>query len=495
MSTPSDPTEPRPLSRREAREAAARAADDSAQTPPEVSAAPEPAPVAAPEVPAEPVPAPTVISDPVPARTPVTAAGAAGAETASILPIPDEADDAGAGRVQRRAEAAAEEHDRTLTDMDALFAADPVAEMSSTKKRKRRRGCLIGLIVMALVLGGIGVAVVWAWNTYGTQIQNALGMGEPTDFATGLEGEETSITVAEGDTGVRISQSMFEAGVTKTGNSFYNYLVESKQNPTFYPGVYKMRTNLPAEDALAMLQDPANKLENAILIREGESAKAIYANLATVLGVPVADVEAAAKDPSVYGVQADSLEGWLFPATYELQPGTTPQQAIQTLVDRMRTSLAENGVPEADQQRILTIASIIQREARYEADFFKVSRVIENRLKPDNDETHGLLQMDSTAQYGVGQMDSGAVSSTDEALESDNPWNTYLHPGLPIGPIASPGDVAIDAAMHPADGPWMYFVTVNLDTGETKFTNTLAEHNKVREEWISWCNDHPDSGC
>ena len=70
-----------------------------------------------------------------------------------------------------------------------------------------------------------------------------------------------------------------------------------------------------------------------------------------------------------------------------------------------------------------------------------------------------------------------------------------MHPGLPIGPIANPGDVAIDAAMHPADGPWLYFVTVNLDTGETVFTNTYGDHLTSRRSVRAWCADHPDAGC
>ena len=135
-------------------------------------------------------------------------------------------------------------------------------------------------------------------------------------------------------------------------------------------------------------------------------------------------------------------------------------------------------MPVELRQEILIKASIIQREARFEQDFYKVARVIENRMMPDNQETFGLLQMDSTAQYGYGELHDGTVSTSEEAQFDDNPWNTYVHPGLPIGPIANPGDTAIDAAMHPADGPWLYFVTVNLETGETVFTETYAEHQQ-----------------
>ncbi|MBN9172369.1 MAG: endolytic transglycosylase MltG, partial [Microbacterium sp.] len=182
--------------------------------------------------------------------------------------------------------------------------------------------------------------------------------------------------------------------------------------------------------------------------------------------------------------------GWLFPARYTFDPGVTATQVIKTLVDRTVKSLDAQKVAVADRQRVLTIASIIQREAREEADFFKVSRVIQNRLD------QGMkLQMDSTAQYGYGEMHDGTVSSSAAALKDQNGWNTYVITGLPQGPIASPGDQAIDAAVHPADGSWLYFVTVNLDTGETVFSTTYAEHEKAVQQWQQWCQGHPDSGC
>jgi UPF0755 protein len=209
------------------------------------------------------------------------------------------------------------------------------------------------------------------------------------------------------------------------------------------------------------------------------------------VALPIEDFQAAIADPAAYGVQADSLEGWLFPAMYTFDPGVTAADVIRTMVDRTAESLDAAGVPVEDRQRVLTIASIIQREARFENDFYKVSRVIQNRLDPSNQQTYGLLQMDSTAQYGYGEMHDGTVSSSQEALEDDNLWNTYVHPGLPIGPIANPGDVAIDAAMHPADGPWLYFVTVNPDTGETVFTETVQEHERYVAQWQDWCSANP----
>jgi len=152
-------------------------------------------------------------------------------------------------------------------------------------------------------------------------------------------------------------------------------------------------------------------------------------------------------------------------------------------------SLDAAGVPAEDAQRVLTIASIIQREG-LTADFPKVSRVIQNRLDIDM-----KLQMDSTAQYGYGSLHEGVVSSSAEALEDDNAWNTYVREGLPAGPIANPGDKAIDAAMHPAEGPWLYFVTWNMDTGETIFSATYEEHQAGIDQWHAWCDANDNRGC
>lgn len=355
-----------------------------------------------------------------------------------------------------------------------------------------------------MILGGLAAGGLWVWTTYEEQIREVMGWQEPKDFAAGLATGEVFVTVAQGDTGSPISQSLYDAGVTKTADAFYDYLIKTGQNPNFQPGVFKLQKKMTSEAALAALLNPANKQEFTAQIPEGFTVDGTLERLSEGTGIPLDQLTAAAADPSVYGVTPDPavvaaggqpLEGWLFPATYTFDPNVTAQSAIKTLVDRTKESLDAAGVPEDKRQEILTLASIIQREARYEADMQKVSRVIQNRLDPGNQETFGKLQMDSTAQYGYGEMHDGTVSSSEEALNDPNPWNTYVHTGLPVGPISNPGDVAIDAAMHPADGPWLYFVTVDLNTGETIFSSTYAEHLKYVDQWQRWCRDNPDSGC
>ncbi len=364
----------------------------------------------------------------------------------------------------------------------------------AAKKRRRIAGW-IALAIVVLIVGGVAAGGLYVWNTYGDRVREFLGTSEPIEYAAGEATGEARVTIVAGDTGESVSPKLFDAGVTKASNSLYKYMVDNAVGFTFQPGVYKLQQKMTSEAVIAALKDPATRLNYSVQLREGLTLNQSLDLIAEQLKIPRADLDAATADPSQYGVPASTLEGWIFPATYDFDEGVTAQQVIQTMVQRTVQSLDKAGVPEGDRERILIIASIIEREARSSEDFYKVSRVIENRLQPDNTETHGLLQMDSTAQYGANELDAGSSSSSENALTSDNPWNTYIRPGLPVGPIANAGDLAIDAAMHPVDGTWYYFTTVNLATGETVFSTTYADQLKAVDQFQAWCRENPDGGC
>lgn len=375
--------------------------------------------------------------------------------------------------------------------LDDLFAAEDTDVRGSGGKRrkKKRTGCLIALIIVLALIGGAVGAGFWVMNTYGDQIKSVMGWGPPADWEPGLATGEATVTIRGGDTGTNVSTSLYEAGVTRTDSVFYDYLVDENIAFTFYPGVYTLQRKMTAADALEALQDPANKSENTVAIAEGGTVESSLPRITEGVGIPLEELQAAVADPSAYGVAAADLEGWLFPAVYTFDPDVTATEVIARMVDRTRESLNAAGVAPGDEQRVLTIASIIQREGRTD-DFAKVSRVIQNRLDD------GMkLQMDSTSQYGYGELHAGVLSTSEEAQFDDNPWNTYVHEGLPIGPIASPSDAAIDAAMHPVDGPWFYFVTINPQTGETIFSTTYEEHEAAIKVWHQWCQANPDQGC
>jgi UPF0755 protein len=395
---------------------------------------------------------------------------------------------------------------QTDITLDDLFAHAPTPGSGGGGKGKGKTkkdgshggGRLGGFVILGIIvvlIGGLVAGGMWAWNQYGGKVREVMGWTEPIDYASGQAHGDATITINDGDSGMTVSKTLAEAGVTKTPQAFYQMLVKSGKNPTFYPGVYKLKKEMTSAAALAALEDPSSKLQNTALLREGLTEDQILKTLSDTLKIPIDQFQAAVAKPADYGVTASSLEGWLFPAQYTFEPGVTAPQVIKKMVDRTVQSLDKAGVPLADRQRILIIASIIQREARNSQDFYKVSRVIENRLQPNNADTFGKLQMDSTAQYGYGQLHNGTASSSAEALKDPNPYNTYVHPGLPVGPISSPGDLAIDAAMHPAAGTWMYFTTVNMNTGETVFSTTYSDQEKAVQQMRTWCKANPNSGC
>ena len=334
----------------------------------------------------------------------------------------------------------------TTGTLDDLFAGERTTDdigmtPPPAERRRRRRGGWIALIIVLVLFGGAAAGGWWVWSTYEDKIREVLGWEEPQEYEEGIATGEAFLTIVSGDTGASISPKLYEAGVTRTPDAFYDYLVAEDLNPPFVPGVFRLQQQMTSAAALEAILDPANKMENTAQLREGLTVDQSIQILSDSLGIPLEDFQAAVADPTLYGVPVNEavvaaggqpLEGWLFPATYTFDPGVTAQQVIQTLVNRAVQSLDAAGVPVDDRERILTIASIIQREARFEADFYKVSRVIQNRLD------QGMkLQMDSTAQYGYGELHDGTVSSSGEALTDNNPWNTYVIDGRPVGPIAA----------------------------------------------------------
>ena len=347
------------------------------------------------------------------------------------------------------------------------------------QKRKRR---LVWLWVLLGLLGLGAAGSATAWVLFEDKIRDVMGWELPIDYTGTGNGTEVNVVIKSGDIGEDVARTLEAAGVTMTFDAFYQLLLATEPAPEFQPGTYALQEEMSAKSALAALADPANRVVSHVLIKEGTKLPATLQLLADGTGVAIEDFQTAAADLASFGIPAEapSLEGYLFPATYEFDPGLTAHDILQRLVSRTFQSLDAQGVAPADRHRVLTIASLAQKEARVEGDFYKVSRVVQNRL-----DAGMKLEFDSTAHYGAESQ--GSVWTSAEERADDNPYNTYFHTGLPVGPIGAPGDTAIDAAIHPADGTWIYFVAVNLATGETEFNTTLADHNKSVAKLKAWC--------
>ena len=333
------------------------------------------------------------------------------------------------------------------------------------------------LVVSVLLLSVLAIAVL---NR--SAIRNAFDSFTGVDFAGSGHGS-VILQIEPGDDGAEVAIELVDLGVVKTYRKIYQLIIEREY--VFYPGTYNLKLEMSSTAALDALSDASNRVSNRVTIREGLRINQVLKALSSATQTAFADLQSAAQNLEAIGVPATevSAEGWLFPATYEFDPGISATEMLKTMVRRTIVELDKFGVAKADRHRVLTLAALIQKEARLEPDFYKVSRVFLNRI-----ERGMLLQSDATVSYGVG----GNTVSTSAADRADrNGYNTYVFAGLPIGPIGAPGSVAIDAALHPAKGDWIFFCTVNLETGETMFSTTYSEHQAAVRIWQAWMRENP----
>ena len=348
---------------------------------------------------------------------------------------------------------------------------------------RRRRRFLVLLLAVVLVGGAVYGAyrALWPLVTQLTASNDYPGPGAGA----------VQVTVNDGDTGRAIGVSLQKADVVKTSKAFLDAAAADSRSASIQPGTYTLKKQMTAKDALAILVNPKNRTVPRVTIPEGLWLSEILATLSKSTGIPLKEYQAAAKDTGSLGLPASAkgnLEGYLFPATYEFPAKSTASEQLKGMVEKTVAELAKAGVAEDDMERTMVVASIVEGEVNGEADRAKVARVIENRLAQKSGPTKGFLQMDSTVHYAVKKR--GRAGTTDADRASTSPYNTYRHQGLPPGPINSPGAASIAAAANPADGPWLFFVTVNPDTGETRFATTTSEHQANVNLFNKWCREH-----
>ena len=287
-----------------------------------------------------------------------------------------------------------------------------------------------------------------------------------------------------GDTGAQMGQTLVDADVVASVDAFVEAANAEPRFTSVQPGTYTLPQQIPAVDAVAGLLDPANRATSTVVIAEGLRVDQILDRLAEETAIPREELAAAleraelpAAATAAEGV-VDPAEGWLYPDGYQFGDDPTADGVIAAMIERGQEVLAELGVAPEQQLEVLTKASLIQGEARLDEDFGKVAQVIDNRLAIDQP-----LGLDSTVNYATQTFDT---RTTAEQRESDSPYNTYRFPGLPPGPIKSPGRQAIEAVAAPTPGPWLYFVTVDLCTGETAFAESFEEHQANVQTLNAW---------
>ncbi len=363
---------------------------------------------------------------------------------------------------------------------------DPDTKPSAAKEALHQgKGCLAVLLALA-------VLVVGGYLVYDQGRSLLSNLGEEPDYS-GAGVAPITVTIPTGATLDEIGGVLKTDDVIKSVSAWDSAVASEERATSVQPGRYLMRTQMPAIDALRLLINPGeSRVRAQFTIPEGLRLSRQVDALAKNTKIKKSAYEKALDNPKSLGLPSyakNRPEGFLFPDTYELTADATATSTLKQMVEQYKAVAADVGLNDAAKElgrspyEVLIVASIIEREVNQDQYRAKVAQVLYNRLD------EGMaLGLDSTVIYAE---NLSTNTTTPEDRASDSKYNTYKHKGLPPGPISAPGKDALDAAAHPEPGKWLYFTTVNFDTGETKFAETDAEFEQIRQEFVAYCNANP----
>jgi UPF0755 protein len=376
-----------------------------------------------------------------------------------------------------------------------MTRADRIREARGQRKRRIVRGFVLAVIIV-VVVGAVFL---------GSRLWHTL-FGSGNDFS-GDGVNDVVIQIHDGDSTTAIGKTLQERKVVATVSAFVDAADGKTAISSIQPGFYKVRTEIPASNAVARLADPQNRV-GKLVIPEGRQlddiqdvkTNAVTDGIFSLISratcvnldgdrhcVSVDDLKKSASSAApaelsvpdwatnpvtALGNDHRRLEGLIAPGTWNIDPSAAPQDILSTLIGISATQYAQGGLLDTAKAmnmspyQILTVGSLVQRESKPD-DFAKVARVIYNRLAENR-----TLEFDSTVNYPLDRIE---VATTDADRAQRTQWNTYVRPGLPATPICSPGQPALAAAEQPAQGDWLYFVTVDMQ-GTTLFTRDYEQH-------------------
>ncbi|MDQ4038749.1 MAG: endolytic transglycosylase MltG [Actinomycetota bacterium] len=363
-----------------------------------------------------------------------------------------------------------------------LLRPDPMAEKVSRGDRRARTPRKRGRKPLSVALSLAVIAALVTGIFYGGKAIVGLFAGDPAADYSGQGSGEVEVEIPDGASTSQIAEVLADNDVVASAEAFLNAAASNPDVRSIQPGFYAMRLQMSGEAALAWLLDPASKLLDRAIIPEGYTVARTLEALAEQTDIPLADFQAAAAATDQLGLPAWSngvLEGFLYPATYDIAPNTTAVEILAAMVARFNEVAAATGL-EADAAgvglspyELLTVASMVQSEVTVERERPLVARVIYNRL------SQGIrLGIDATLAYELGI--NGAELTT-EMLETDTPYNTRTRLGLPPTPISNPGEPSILGALQPAPGDWIYYVLQN-SAGEHLFTASYQEFVEAKAQ-------------
>ena len=338
------------------------------------------------------------------------------------------------------------------------------------RRRAGKLGCLF-LIIIVIIVG----IVVYGWRA----MQPTAASEQPVAY-----------TLEQGTSSATLANQLEEKGLIRNATAFRLYLKMNSQGSQFKAGDYEFTPGMTYEQIITKLNNAEVIVPKTMkfTIPEGYTVTQIADKLSGEGFVDRAKFMALVDNPSQFKQAREwnvptgkgilhPLEGYLFPATYNLPIESTEEDVIANMLAGTRTNL--NSIKELDAKlkvrkmtlhELLTEASLVEREVVVPQERAEVAGVIDNRLKKNM-----RLQIDATVQYALGKQKARLLYSD---LEIDSPYNTYRNEGLPPGPIANPGIEAIRAALEPKTSEYLYYVTKKDGTGSHLFAKTYQEHLK-----------------
>jgi UPF0755 protein len=362
-----------------------------------------------------------------------------------------------------------------------LFSSSSQPQQKSPGHRSKKKSPWRTLILLLAIIAISGFIA--------TQV-TSRSFGAP-DFPGPGYGS-VQIDIQPGESLAQIGNTLKTSGVVASVDGFIAAATDNPNSNSISPGAYNLLLEMKSSDAILALLDPANRVVTRVVIPEGKRLSWTINTLATETGLPLADFEAAIANADGLGLPSyasGNAEGFLFPATYEFAPGATADQMIAAMIARFNEeSVKINLETRAAQMgrsayEIVIVASLLEGEGQ-PRDFAKVAQVVYNRLAEPM-----RLQFDSAVNYGLGIAD---VLLTTELLNTPSDYNVYLNDGLTPTPINNPGGLALEAALSPENGDWLYFITTDLLTTETKFTRSYQEFLVFKDELLAFCDAKPD---
>lgn len=349
------------------------------------------------------------------------------------------------------------------------------AQRVARKRQRRRRAgsraaTFFALAFLVAVIGGGGLLGYVALRGYMI----------PPDYA-GQGSGQVVVQIKDGDSAKTMGDRLQGARVVKSSRAFVKVAKNEPRAQSIQPGFYTMRERMAANAALALLLDPKSRAGNQITVPEGLRAQEVIQQLTKKTGIPLRDFQQVLQNPAGLDLPSyakGKVEGFLFPARYDLNPNASARDIIKMMVTRFNKEAADADLvsraraAHLSPAQLVVVASLLQAEGGGHDDYPKIARVIYNRVHQGRP-----LQLDTTVLYALNKR---ALRVFNKDTQVRSPYNTYLIKGLPPGAIDSPGLPAMEAALHPAKGDWLFFVTTDPSRKITEFTDNQEDFARLK---------------